>query len=170
MMNRNGRARSMEVSKRDMFRRVAELLEVEIEDSGGANSPSSRKVLIFDMRRRDEADGDSRIMGSGRREGAARGFVIAFAGLPWVDGCFSLRGLKTDAILRTCEKSLLKPVSSMRSLRSPKVAYGRLDSSENTVPVSHAPLSIVDLSQSRINRFPWPSSITRHRYNSTGLT
>lgn len=58
--------------------------------------PLSRKDLIFDMRRRDDAEGESRMMGSGRRTGAlglcarvvlfARFAAAAFADLRALNG------------------------------------------------------------------------------------
>jgi hypothetical protein len=48
----------------------AEELDVELEDSGGMYVPFSRKDLIFAMRSSEEAEGERRIMGSGRRTGA----------------------------------------------------------------------------------------------------
>ena len=37
--------------------------------SGGKYAPDSRKDFIFDIRRREEAEGESRIIGSGLRDG-----------------------------------------------------------------------------------------------------
>lgn len=61
---------------------------------------------MFDMRRRDEAEGDSRIIGSGRRAGAlglwaSVGLLWMFAAAAWA----ALRALNGAASLRTCEKS-----------------------------------------------------------------
>lgn len=39
-----------------------------LPESAGENVPRSRNCLMFDMRRRDEAEGERRIMGSRRRE------------------------------------------------------------------------------------------------------
>lgn len=61
---------------------------------------------MFDMRRSEDADGESRMMGSGRLTGALglwlRGvFVAALAAV----ACAALRALKGAASFRTCEKS-----------------------------------------------------------------
>lgn len=70
MMKRIGRVASIEGNRREMFKIEAEELDVELEESGGIYVPFSRKDLIFAMRSSDEADGDSRIIGSGRLAGA----------------------------------------------------------------------------------------------------
>lgn len=62
-MKRSGRLGSMVGSRREMCR----MLVVEF-GAGGWYWPDSRKGLMFDMRRREEAEGDRRMMGSGRRE------------------------------------------------------------------------------------------------------
>ena len=62
---------------------------------------------MFDMRRREDAEGESRMMGSGRRPGFlsrdARVVVVAGA----VEGALVLRRsfMKTSEYLRTWEKS-----------------------------------------------------------------
>jgi len=70
MMNRSGRAGSIEFMVRDIFKTEADSLEVELDDSAGIYVPPSRKDLILVIRRSDDADGDRRIIGSGRRTGA----------------------------------------------------------------------------------------------------
>ena len=72
---------------------------------------------MFDMRRSEEAEGESRIMGSGRREG----FLWCEAMGAWVEGVVEEEGAegrvkgggaarerarKISADLRMCEKSL----------------------------------------------------------------
>ena len=67
--------------------------------------PPSRKDLIFDMRSREEADGESRMIGSGRLgfECVARvGFDDMF-----VVGCTGFFDTRGAASLRTCEKSYM---------------------------------------------------------------
>jgi hypothetical protein len=70
MMKRIGRAGSMPGKMRVICRIEAEELDVALEDSGGTYTPLSINDLMFDIRRRDEADGDRRMIGSGRRTGA----------------------------------------------------------------------------------------------------
>lgn len=70
MMNRIGRVVSMEGSRRDICKMDADELDVELDDSAGMYIPLSRKDLMFDIRRSDEAEGDKRMIGSGRRTGA----------------------------------------------------------------------------------------------------
>ena len=69
--------------------------------------PDSRKDLMLDIRKREEAEGETRMMGSGRREDflsrEAREAVVF-----WViaAGLSFLRSLeKVSTYLRTCEKS-----------------------------------------------------------------
>jgi hypothetical protein len=66
----------------------AEEVDVETEESGGIYMPDSRKDLIFDMRRSEEAEGESNMMGSGRRV-AALGFMASVELLAMFDaaGC-----------------------------------------------------------------------------------
>jgi hypothetical protein len=106
MMKRMGRAVSIEGRKREMCRIEAEELEVEMEDSGGMYVPDSRNDLIFDIRRSEEADGERRMIGSGRRTGALgfiarEGLFAKFAAA----GCADFRVLNGTASFRTCEKS-----------------------------------------------------------------
>ena len=54
----------------------AEEVEVDIEESGGVYIPPSRNDLIFDMRSSDDAEGDNRMIGSGRRV-EAFGFIAS---------------------------------------------------------------------------------------------
>ena len=68
--------------------------------------PFSRNDLIFDMRKSEEAEGDNKMMGSGRRTGAfgfraSDGLFAIFAAAGWAD----LRAKNGPASLRTCEKS-----------------------------------------------------------------
>lgn len=112
MMNRIGRAPSIDGTVRMTWRIVAEELDVELVESVGMYVPLSRNDLMFDMRRRDDADGDSRMIGSGRG-GAAFGLCASvgllgrFAAAAWA----ALRALKGAASLRTCEKSWRRRVS-----------------------------------------------------------
>ncbi len=69
-MNRIGLAVSIEGNNREIFKIEAEELDVALEDSAGTYTPPSRKDLIFDMRRSEDADGERSIIGSGRRAGA----------------------------------------------------------------------------------------------------
>lgn len=57
---------------------------------------------MFDILRREDADGDNNMIGSGRRP--ALGFM-AKAGLLAIVEVGVFRELKTVAIFRTCEKS-----------------------------------------------------------------
>jgi len=70
MMKRRGRAGSIEGKIRERFKSEADELEDMLEESAGTKTPVSRKDLMFDMRRIEEADGDRRIMGSGLLAGA----------------------------------------------------------------------------------------------------
>lgn len=105
-MKRIARTGSIEVRTRDMCKIEADEVEVDIEESGGVYIPPSRNDLIFDIRRSEDAEGDSRMIGSGRRveafgfiarEGPFARFVAA--------GCWDFLAVKGAAILRTCEKS-----------------------------------------------------------------
>ena len=69
---------------------------------------------MFDMRRRDEAEGESRMMGSGRRPDflesrEARVVVepVEVAVVVVVVGAFLRSLMKTSEYLRTCEKSCI---------------------------------------------------------------
>lgn len=90
--------------------------------SGGMNTPSWRKDLMFDMRMREEAEGERRMIGSGRREeeGPGRpGFFVrgspadgagigAFVPGLTPGGYWLLERLRPrndSATFRTCEKS-----------------------------------------------------------------
>jgi hypothetical protein len=81
----------------------APALEVAAEESAGTNLPLSRNDLILVMRNSDEADGDSKMMGSGR---FCFGFIanevlaVILGAAPV--GFFDMKGA---ASLRTCEKS-----------------------------------------------------------------
>lgn len=54
-----------------MTRWICRIVAV-LPESAGVNVPRSRNCLIFDMRRRDEAEGERSMMGSRRR---AEGFL-----------------------------------------------------------------------------------------------
>jgi len=69
-MNRIGRLASIAGRSREICKMEAEELEVELEDSAGMYTPLSRNDLILAMRRMEEAEGETRMMGSGRRTGA----------------------------------------------------------------------------------------------------
>jgi len=69
MMKRMGRVGSIPGRVREMCRMEADELDVETEDSGGMYTPLSRKDLMFDMRRIADAEGERRMIGSGRRAG-----------------------------------------------------------------------------------------------------
>ena len=76
-------------------------------ESGGMYVPDSRKDLMLLIRSREEAEGERRMMGSGRRPGflslAARDAVLVVAGAA-ADGF--LRSLKNcSECLRMWEKS-----------------------------------------------------------------
>jgi hypothetical protein len=96
-----GRDESIEGKVRMMCRMEAEELDVELEESGGMYTPLSIKDLMFDMRRREDAEGERRMMGSGRRTGAfglwGRVGLFARFAAAWA----ALRALKGAAILRT---------------------------------------------------------------------
>lgn len=62
-MKRSGRLVSIVGRRREICR----MLVVEF-GAGGWYWPDSRKGFMFDMRRREEAEGERRMMGSGRRE------------------------------------------------------------------------------------------------------
>lgn len=81
--------------------------------------PSSRKDLTFDMRMRDEAEGEIRMIGSGREweeldlrdaierpaDGAGMEPLMPGLAFGW-PGRLRLRSRNNSALLRTCEKSL----------------------------------------------------------------
>ena len=106
---------------RVMCRRFAVVWVDKVGWSGGTNRPESRKVLMLDMRRRDDAEGERRMMGSERFEGTAEesGLEVFAAGraasdadfvgtLPGRDddeGMPLRRPRKVSACLRTWEKS-----------------------------------------------------------------
>lgn len=69
MMKRRGREVSIEGTRRWICNMDAEDDDVAVDESAGVKRPLSKKDLIFDMRRREEADGESRMMGSGRLTG-----------------------------------------------------------------------------------------------------
>ena len=95
-------------------------------ESGGMYVPDSRKDLMLLIRNREEAEGESRIMGSGRRPGflslEAIDVAVVIAGAAAVG---FLRSLKNcSECLRICEKSyargsqhLLRARFSQRNLQ-----------------------------------------------------
>jgi hypothetical protein len=106
MMKRIGRWGSIEGKIRSICRIEAEELDPELDESAGIYVPLSRKDLMFDIRRREDAEGDRRIIGSGLRTGALGLWanVVLFA--RFVAACWAdLRALNGAASLRTCEKS-----------------------------------------------------------------
>ena len=68
-MKRNGFCASIDGMRRDVYSRLAEPIEPAAAESAGTNKPPSRNCFMFDMRRREEAEGESRMMGSRRRPG-----------------------------------------------------------------------------------------------------
>ena len=95
-----------------MCRIEAVLEEPASAESGGTYTPDSRKDLMLLMRRREDAEGESRIIGSGRlprflgRE-TSEGFVLREVTVE--DACWPcllrVRPRKDSAVLRTWEKS-----------------------------------------------------------------
>ena len=70
MMKRIGRVLSIEGKMRSICKIEAEELEPELDESAGMYTPPSRKDLMLDMRIREDAEGERRIIGSGLRAGA----------------------------------------------------------------------------------------------------
>ena len=102
MINRIARAVSIEGRSRDTCKIEAEADDVKLAESLGTYVPLSRNDLMFDMRRRDDADGERRMIGSGRREAAfglcARvGLLGSVAACAWA----VFRALNGAASLRT---------------------------------------------------------------------
>lgn len=63
---------------------------------------------MFDKRRSEDAEGDSRMIGSGRRTGPLglwASVVLCAAATAAAAACAAFRALKGAASLRTCEKS-----------------------------------------------------------------
>lgn len=101
-------------NRREMCRIVAVAPEEPASAlSGGMYVPASRKDLIFDILSRDDADGDSRIMGSGRRDGflgsetrddafetVEGGAVVPVDDGGWAPGRVRLRARKLSADFR----------------------------------------------------------------------
>jgi hypothetical protein len=89
-----------------MFFMIRETCSIDVLElwSGGVYRPDSRNDLALDMRSSDEADGDKRMIGSGRRAGfwfstrAGLFVMLAAAGL-------GLRDMKGAASFLTWEKS-----------------------------------------------------------------
>jgi hypothetical protein len=65
MMKRIGRDVSIEGIRRVICRIEADDEEDATEESAGMYAPPSRNDFMFVIRRRDEADGERRIIGSG---------------------------------------------------------------------------------------------------------
>ena len=91
-----------------MSLRMREMCSIDEDElvSGGVYRPPSRKALALDMRSSAEAEGESRIMGSGRRAGfwlSARAALAVRAAA--CGGAPGLRVMKGAASLRTWEKS-----------------------------------------------------------------
>lgn len=97
-----GRLPSTVGIRRWVCKSVEEELDDALTDSGGTYIPFSRKALMLDRRRRDEADGERRMMGSGRLTGAlglwAR--VVLFDAAA-AAACVALRALNGAASFRT---------------------------------------------------------------------
>lgn len=90
-------------------RRLADVVSLAL---GGMNTPSSRKVFTLDMRRRDDAEGERRIIGSWRRAGFFCRFETRGDGCGCAVGTAGALGEPRDlrnvpAILRKAEKSYL---------------------------------------------------------------
>lgn len=97
----------MEGRRREMWRMLAELVEPARLESGGMYVPASRNDLMLPMRSREEAEGDRRMMGSGRRPGflgseTRAGLEAIFAAAVVAAGPARLRFLpmKVSAVLR----------------------------------------------------------------------
>ena len=147
-----------------MWRMEAEELDVEDEESAGTYWPFSRKDLMFDMRRSEDAEGESRMMGSGRLLGAAFGLcgrVVLFAGFA---ACAFL-ALNGAASLRTWEKSCIV-LSGQKLVRNDIETNRRLNSPQHTIPITHLSFPIVDFCQPRIDR-PYLSSSTTRDWRNT---
>src|ERR1700712_3735339 len=113
---------------------------------------------MLDMRRRDEAEGESRIMGSDRFEETAEesGLDVLAAGRAASEADFDgrppgrddeggtplRRPRKVSACLRTCEKSclMLADYSWHDCAGAP---HCRLDASQDSIVVSHSPFPTI---------------------------
>lgn len=85
-----------------MCNMLAPVLELADSEFGGTYWPPSRKDLIFVMRKREEAEGERRMIGSGRRGF----FCIERDWLPGTEAGICDDFLENrDENLRTCEKS-----------------------------------------------------------------
>lgn len=134
---RSGRLISMKLASVDMLK---------VGWSGGTNIPSPKNDLMFDMRMRDEADGERRMIGSGRElglrdgtespadgAGTIEGFLLpGFA--PCWPGRLRFRSRKSSALFRTWEKScpyhfaLASYLGPREDEHEAFVTYGWLDS------------------------------------------
>ena len=109
-------------------------------ESGGMYVPDSRKDLMLLMRRREEAEGESRIMGSGRRPDflslEARDAVAVVVGA-MADGF--LRSLKNcSECLRIWEKSFVKGTQYLLGAEiKAQETYRGFNAAQNAVPVPH---------------------------------
>lgn len=97
-MKRKGVRGSMEGRRRVIWRRLEEALEEESSAEGGMKVPDSRKDFTFDMRRREDAEGERRMMGCSMR----RGGFLRLVGREWGIGSFfwADERRKAEAILR----------------------------------------------------------------------
>jgi len=99
MMKRSGRELSIEGTRRWICSIDAEDDDVAVDESAGVNRPLSRNDLIFDIRSSDDADGDSRMIGSGLRAGV---FELIGRAVPLLAAAFALfDALNCTANLRT---------------------------------------------------------------------
>jgi hypothetical protein len=81
----------------------AEEEDVAVDESAGVKRPLSRNDLILDIRSREEAEGERRMIGSGRRTGA---FELIGSVVPFDAAGFELLDvLNCTANFRTYEKS-----------------------------------------------------------------
>jgi hypothetical protein len=91
-MKRKAVRGSIEGRMRVIWRRLEVALEEVSRAEGGMKTPSSRKDFTFDMRRREEADGESRMMGCSMRRAGFFMLVGRDCGMDsffWVaEGCF----------------------------------------------------------------------------------
>lgn len=100
------------------------MVAVESPAAAGMNLPSSRKDRALERRSSEDAEGDRRMMGSGRLPGAF-GFMASdrLLGILEVPEC-DFFWIKGAASLRTCEKSYVK-----RSVCDEIHVLGRVDAS-----------------------------------------
>jgi hypothetical protein len=104
-MKRKGREESFG-SVRVMWRRLAGVEFASVGCEGGTKRPASRKDLMLDIRRREDAEGERRMIGSARLEFETAGREVSAAeGWARGFGTGALRCLflpkKVSAALRT---------------------------------------------------------------------